>query len=115
MVTAMAFAGTLNFNPATDSIPLENGKSFKFSAPKGEELPQNGFETGRETYLAPPENGSSVQVEIKPKSDRLQQLEKFDAWNGEDFVNLPILVKVKGKCTTDHISAAGPWLKYKGN
>jgi len=115
IVTAMAFAGTLNFNPVTDTLTAANGKTFKFEFPKGEQLPAKGFDAGRDTFLAPLSDGSKIAVNINPKSDRLQKLDSFDEWDGKDFIDFPILVKVKGKCTTDHISPAGPWLKYKGH
>ncbi len=109
-VVAYALAGTLDFNPLTDSI---NGT--RLSAPIGEELPSKGFESGESGFVAPPEDGSSISVNVDPGSDRLQLLEPFPAWDGKDFENLVVLMKAKGKCTTDHISAAGPWLKYRGH
>jgi len=115
LVTAMAFGGTLDFNPLTDSITLPNGKLFKFKPPSGQELPAKGYDPGVDTYTPPPKDGSKVSVVVDPKSDRLQLLQPFDTWNGKDYIDLPILIKVKGKCTTDHISMAGPWLKYRGH
>jgi len=115
LVTAMAFAGTLNFNPLTDTLKGADGKEFKFSAPKGEGLPSRGFDPGENTYTAPPEDRSGVEVLVSPESDRLQLLKPFEKWNGKDYIDLPILIKAKGKCTTDHISMAGPWLKYRGH
>ncbi|KAL4108048.1 hypothetical protein QTP88_018305 [Uroleucon formosanum] len=115
MVTALAIEARLDFDPTTKSIKGADGKEFKLSDPFGDELPHKGFDPGQDTYLAPPEDGSSVSVDVNPKSNRLQILEPFEAWDGKDFENLIILIKVKGKCTTDHISAAGPWLKYRGH
>ncbi|KAI8643205.1 aconitate hydratase [Parasitella parasitica] len=118
IVTAMAFSGKLSFNPMTDVLKDKNGNHFKFQPPTGDDLPSNGFEAGRATYEPPsptPTPDASVQITIDPKSSRLQELEAFKPWNGEEFKDIRVLVKVKGKCTTDHISAAGPWLKYKGH
>ncbi|GAM89301.1 hypothetical protein ANO11243_073380 [Dothideomycetidae sp. 11243] len=115
LVVAMTIAGTLNFNPLTDSLKDKDGKEFKLAAPSGDGLPANGYDPGRDTYQAPPENRASVQVAVSPTSDRLQILEPFDAWDGKDAVDLPILIKAQGKTTTDHISMAGPWLKYRGH
>ena len=81
----------------------------------GDELPNRGFDPGLDTFDTPPRDGSKVKVDVDPKSQRLQLLEPFDKWNGKDLEDLTILIKVKGKCTTDHISAAGPWLKYRGH
>ncbi|ORX73363.1 aconitate hydratase [Linderina pennispora] len=115
IVTAMAFGGSTNFNPTTDTITTPSGKPFKFSAPNGLELPTRGFDAGEETYQAPPADRSQVNVQVNPESQRLQLLAPFKPWNGEDIENVPVLIKVKGKCTTDHISMAGPWLKYRGH
>jgi aconitate hydratase len=115
MVTALALAGDLTFNPAKDSLIGADGKPFKLKAPYGDELPQKGFDAGENTYQAPAVDGSGVQVKIDPKSDRLEELKPFNVWNGQDLVDLPILIKTKGKTTTDHISMAGPWLKYRGH
>ena len=114
LVVATAFAGTIDFDPRTDSIE-QNGSTFKFQPPAGDELPANGFDPGISGYEAPPENGSSVQVVVDPASKRLQRLQPFPPWHGADFENLPLLVKTSGKTTTDHISPAGPWLKYRGH
>jgi aconitate hydratase len=111
----MVFAGDLTFNPLTDSLIGSDGKPFQFSEPSGKELPPRGFDPGEDTYQAAAEDGSAVQVAVDPKSDRLQLLTPFKAWNGEDYKDCPVLIKAKGKCTTDHISAAGPWLKYRGH
>jgi len=113
LVTALALAGRLSFNPLTDTLTGADGKPFKLSDPMGVELPPKGFDPGANTYQAPA--GSAVEVRIDPKSDRLQKLEPFNAWNGKDLEDLPILIKAKGKCTTDHISMAGPWLKFRGH
>ncbi|KAG7571528.1 hypothetical protein FFLO_00544 [Filobasidium floriforme] len=115
LVTAMSFAGSLTFNPLTDSLKGADGKEFKFSDPAGFELPAKGYDAGENTYQAPPEDRSSVQVAVDPKSDRLQLLKPFQAWNGKDIVDAPVLIKVVGKCTTDHISAGGPWLRFRGH
>lgn len=115
IVTALSVAGRLDFNPLTDSLTDGNGKPFKFAAPTGDELPSKGFDEGENTFQAPPKDASNVNVAIDPKSDRLQKLEAFAAWDGKDLVDMPILIKALGKCTTDHISMAGPWLKYRGH
>ncbi|MCU1375174.1 MAG: acnA, partial [Actinomycetia bacterium] len=109
-VIAYALAGTLDFNPLTDEID-----GVRLSPPVGEELPAKGFDPGVDTFVAPSALGASVSVAVDPKSDRLQLLQPFAPWDGNDYLDLPILVKAKGKCTTDHISAAGPWLKYRGH
>lgn len=114
ITTAMAFAGSLSFNPETDTIKTEDGKDFKFSPPNGKDLPES-FDSGEDTYIAPAENASEVEVVIDPSSERLQKLEPFAKWNGKDLVDAQVLIKAKGKCTTDHISMAGPWLKYRGH
>jgi aconitate hydratase len=111
----MSIAGTLNFNPLVDELTDSNGKKFKLKAPTGLGLPTNGYDPGQDTYQHPPNDRSSVSVAVSPTSDRLQLLEPFDAWNGKDATNLPILLKCQGKTTTDHISMAGPWLKYRGH
>uniref|UniRef100_A0A8C6LDN7 Aconitate hydratase, mitochondrial n=1 Tax=Nothobranchius furzeri TaxID=105023 RepID=A0A8C6LDN7_NOTFU len=113
IVTALALAGTLNFNPETDYLTAPNGEKFKLNPPTGDELPSRDFDPGQDTYQHPPAEGSSVDV--NPSSTRLQLLEPFDKWDGKDLVDMRILIKVKGKCTTDHISAAGPWLKFRGH
>ncbi|KAJ2958412.1 hypothetical protein NQZ79_g5973 [Umbelopsis isabellina] len=115
IVTAMSFAGDLTFNPMTDSLIGADGKPFRFQEPVGQELPAQGFDPGTDTYQPPPEDRNQVEVQISPQSQRLQALQPFPEWNGEDIKDVPILIKVKGKCTTDHISAAGPWLKYRGH
>merc|ERR1711939_404128 len=115
LVTAMVFAGDLTFNPMTDSLKGADGKDFKFTDPSGKELPPRGYDAGENTFQAPPEDRSTVNVAIDPKSDRLQKLKPFAPWGGKDPMDLPVLIKAKGKCTTDHISAGGPWLKYRGH
>jgi aconitate hydratase len=115
IVTALAFGGRLSFNPMTDAIPLPDGGEFRFAPPTGVELPADGFTPGRSGFEAPPADGSGIEVDVAPDSERLQLLEAFPAWNGEDFSNLPVLLKAVGKCTTDHISPAGPWLRYRGH
>ncbi|KZT68446.1 aconitase [Daedalea quercina L-15889] len=115
IVTAFAFAGDLRFNPLTDTLTGADGKPFKFTDPVGAELPPKGYDPGQNTFQPPPADRASVQVAVDPKSDRLQLLKPFTAWDGKTPTDLPILIKVKGKCTTDHISAGGPWLKYRGH
>ena len=115
IVTAMALAGRLDFNPLSDSLNGADGKAVRLTPPAAPELPANGFAPGRAGFVEPPEDGSAVEVKVKPDSDRLQLLAPFPAWDGKDFDRLAVLVKAKGKCTTDHISPAGPWLKYRGH
>ena len=114
-VLALALAGRLDFNPATDTLTAPDGTLVRLAAPVGEVLPANGYEAGENTFTAPPADGTGVVVSVSPTSDRLQLLEPFPAWDGNDYVELPILMKAKGKCTTDHISAAGKWLKFRGH
>jgi len=115
IVTAMVFGGSLKFNPMKDEIVKPDGTTFKFQPPCGDALPPTGYDQGEKVFQAPPEDRSNVQVIVDPNSQRLQLLTPFNKWNGEDYENLTILIKVKGKCTTDHISMAGPWLKYRGH
>jgi len=115
IATALALAGTLKFNPETDTLLDSEGNPFMLDTPYGDELPANGFDPGEDTYQAPPADVSSVEVEVDPSSNRLELLTPFSAWDGQDYHDLQLLVKVKGKCTTDHISAAGPWLKFRGH
>jgi aconitate hydratase len=115
LVVAMTIAGTLNFNPLTDPLKDKDGNDFMLSAPTGDGLPARGYDPGRDTYQAPPSNRDQVQVQVSPSSDRLQILEPFQAWDGKDALDIPILIKARGKTTTDHISMAGPWLKYRGH
>lgn len=105
LVVALTLAGTLNFNPLTDTLKDSNGKDFKLAPPTGDGLPANGYDPGRDTYQAPPKDRASVQVAVSPQSDRLQILEPFNAWDGKDATDLPILIKAQGKTTTDHISS----------
>ena len=115
IVVAQALAGRLDFNPMTDTLTGSDGTQFRLEPPAGDELPAKGFDPGELGFVAPPTDGSSVEVRVDPNSDRLQLLEPFPAWDGADFVDLPVLLKAQGKCTTDHISAAGPWLRYRGH
>jgi len=115
IVTAMAFAGTLEFNPLTDTLPGPDGKAVRFTPPEADELPRDGFIGGQQGYEEPAADPDSVTIEIPPNSERLQLLGPFVAWDGKDYVDLPILVKTKGKTTTDHISPAGPWLRFRGH
>lgn len=115
IVTAMAIAGDLTFNPVTDTLTNSKGEQVKLDEPQGIELPIKGFAVEDAGYQAPAEDGSKVQVLVAPTSDRLQLLEPFKAWEGSDLKGLKLLIKAKGKCTTDHISMAGPWLKFRGH
>ncbi|MCC7403533.1 MAG: aconitate hydratase [Bdellovibrionales bacterium] len=113
MVMAMGLAGRLDFDPARDEITAPNGKKIKLTPPEAPELPRNGFVADPAGYQKP--QGRGVEVKVAPNSSRLQLLAPFEKWNGKDFSNLLVLCKAKGKCTTDHISPAGPWLKYRGH
>lgn len=115
LVTAMAIAGNLTFNPLKDKLINENGEEVMLDPPTGFELPSKGFAVEDAGYQAPAEDGSSVEVVVKPDSERLQLLTPFEAWDGENISGLKLLIKAKGKCTTDHISMAGPWLRYRGH
>lgn len=115
IVTAFAIAGDLTFNPITDTLTNKNGEQVKLDEPKGIELPSKGFAVEDAGYQAPAEDGSGVQVIVDPASNRLQLLDPFAAWEGTDLKDLYLLIKAKGKCTTDHISMAGPWLKFRGH
>ncbi|GGE28462.1 MULTISPECIES: aconitate hydratase [Sphingobacterium] len=115
MVAAIAISGDLGFNPLTDTLTNKNGEQVKLDPPTGDELPEKGFAVDDPGYQAPAKDGSSVTVDVSPTSDRLQLLEPFAAWEGTDLKGLKLLIKAKGKCTTDHISMAGPWLKYRGH
>lgn len=106
ITTAMAFAGDLRFNPMTDSIKTPSGKEFRFQPPNGNELPPRGYDPGQDTYLAPPADRQSINVDVDPKSQRLQKLTPFPKWDGKDALDMPVLIKAKGKCTTDHIRYA---------
>lgn len=115
IVTAFALAGTLDFNPLTDPLTTASGEEFYLEEPKGINMPVDGFAVEDAGYQAPAEDGSGVKVVIDPKSDRLEELSPFKAPSGQDILGLRLLIKAKGKCTTDHISMAGPWLKYRGH
>jgi len=115
MVAAIAIAGDLSFNPITDTLINNKGEAVKLDAPVGDELPIRGFAVEDAGYIEPAADGSQVNVAVSPTSDRLQLLDPFAAWEGTDLAGLKLLIKAKGKCTTDHISMAGPWLKYRGH
>jgi aconitate hydratase len=115
LVTALAIAGDLTFNPLTDSLINENGESVMLDPPTGFELPALGFAVEDTGYQAPAADGSGIQVAVSPTSKRLQLLDPFQAWEGTDIIGMRLLIKAKGKCTTDHISMAGPWLKFRGH
>jgi aconitate hydratase len=115
LVTAMAIAGSIAFNPLTDKLTNAKGEKVTLAEPKGFELPPKGFAVQDAGYQAPASDGSKVQVVVDPQSKRLQLLEPFKAWEGTDLKGLKLLIKAKGKCTTDHISMAGPWLKFRGH
>uniref|UniRef100_A0A7I5E9A3 Aconitate hydratase, mitochondrial n=1 Tax=Haemonchus contortus TaxID=6289 RepID=A0A7I5E9A3_HAECO len=112
IVTALAITGRLDFNPLKDPVTAPDGSKFMLKPPTGDDLPQKGYDPGMDTFHPPSNSG---EVAVDPKSDRLQLLQPFDKWDGKDLEDMLILIKVKGKCTTDHISAAGPWLKYRGH
>ena len=115
MVAAIALAGRLDFNPITDTLTNQSGEEIKLSEPSGMELPPKGFDVGDNGFQAPAEDGSGVVINVNPESDRLQLLEPFLPWDGKNITNARVLIKAFGKCTTDHISMAGPWLKYRGH
>ena len=116
LAVAMGLGGSLSFNPLTDTLTGADGKDFMLEAPKpAPEVPANGFDSGQATYVAPPEDGSDITVNVNPNSTRLQILEPWPAWDGQDFTDMPVLVKASGKCTTDHISPAGAWLAFRGH
>lgn len=115
VVTAFAISGDLAFNPVTDYLVNERGEKVKFDEPHGIELPINGFAVEDNGYQEPAKDGSNVTVKVDPKSTRLQLLDSFEPWSGKDLTGLKLLIKAKGKCTTDHISMAGPWLRYRGH
>ncbi len=114
-VIALALAGRLDFDPTIDTITSPTGEEILLRAPVGEVLPEAGYDPGQNTFTPPPADGSGVVVEVSPTSDRLQLLTAFNGWDGEDYLGLPVLMKAQGKCTTDHISAAGKWLKFRGH
>ena len=115
VVTAYALTGDLGFDPVNDTIKTADGKEIKLEAPQGDELPSLGFAQGEAGLVEPAENGEGLEVDLPPTSERLQLLQPFPRWNGNDFEKLTILIKTKGKTTTDHISPAGPWLKFRGH
>jgi aconitate hydratase len=116
IVTALAVAGRLSFNPITDSLTGADGKTFKLAPPKAApEVPAKNFDRGRPAYVTPPEDGSGITLRVAPNSERLQLMEPWPAWDGRDFLDMPVLLKAKGKTTTDHISPAGAWLRYRGH
>lgn len=115
LVTAIAIAGDLTFNPITDTLINDQGEQVKLDPPTGWELPPKGFDVDDAGFQAPAEDGSKIEVIVDPQSERLQLLEPFAPWNGQDFKGLKLLIKAKGKCTTDHISMAGPWLRFRGH
>ena len=115
ITTAFSIAGDLTFNPMTDYLVNENGEKVKLDEPQGVELPLKGFAVEDNGYIAPATDGSKIEVTVSPKSERLQILTPFAQWNGNDIKGMKLLIKAKGKCTTDHISMAGPWLKYRGH
>jgi len=115
VVTAYAITGDLGFDPVNQKLKGADGKEFKFQPPQGEELPAKGFAKGEEGFVAPAASGEGLTVEVPPTSERLQLLQPFPRWDGKDFEKLPLLIKTKGKTTTDHISPAGPWLKFRGH
>ena len=114
LVVATAFAGTIDFDPRTDTIERDGGE-FRFAPPSGDELPQAGFDSGESGYIAPPADGSNVEVIIVPESNRLERLTPFPRWDGRDLTGLTLLLKTQGKTTTDHISPAGAWLRFRGH
>src|SRR6266852_1942461 len=116
IVTALALGGRLSFNPLTDTLTGADGKPFKLEPPKtAPEVPARNFERGQASYIVPPADGSGVTLSVSPTSERLQIMEPWPAWDGKDFVDMPVLMKTKGKTTTDHISPAGTWLRYRGH
>ena len=115
IVTAIALAGDLTFNPLTDYLINERGEKVRLDPPQGYELPPQGFEVKEQGYQSPSQNGDSIEITVSPSSERLQLLEPFKKWNNKDLLDLKLLIKAKGKCTTDHISMAGPWLRFRGH
>jgi aconitate hydratase len=115
IVTAFALSGSLSFNPMKDTLTGSDGKQFHLTPPEAPELPAKGFISADSGYIAPAADGDKVAVAVSPESERLQLLEPFAAWDGKDYIDLPVLLKADGKCTTDHISPAGPWLRYRGH
>ncbi len=116
LAVALGLGGSLNFNPLTDTLTGADGQEFKLEPPQpAPEVPLNGFDPGQSGYVDPPESGEDISVAVDPGSNRLQILDPWPAWDGADFVDIPVLVKAQGKCTTDHISPAGPWLRFRGH
>jgi aconitate hydratase len=115
LTTVMSFAGSITFDPENDTLKDKDGNDFKFKNPYGDDLPAQGYDPGEDTYQRPPEDRSDCSVAVDPNSDRLALIQEFQAWDGKDLENCAVLIKAKGKCTTDHISMAGPWLKYRGH
>ena len=114
-MTALVFAGSLEFDPVHGTLEGPDGKAFRFTPPEAEELPAQGFATGEAGFEAPASDGDAVHVAVSPTSERIQLLQPFPRWDGKDFIGLPVLVKTKGKTTTDHISPAGTWLLVRGH
>ena len=115
MVAALAISGDLTFNPITDTLLNDNGEEVKLMPPSGDELPTKGFDVEDPGYQAPAENGKDVKVVVSPDSQRLQLLDPFQPWDGKNITGAKLLIKAFGKCTTDHISMAGPWLRFRGH
>ncbi len=116
IVTALSLAGRLSFNPLTDSLTASDGGSFRLEPPKpAQEVPQRDFARGVSAYVAPPDDGSSIELRVSPDSERIELMEPWPAWDGNDYLDMPVLMKTQGKTTTDHISPAGPWLRYRGH
>jgi aconitate hydratase len=116
IVTAMALAGRLSFNPLTDSLTGADGRPFKLNPPRvAPEVPAKNFDRGQANYVPPPKDGSRIELKVDPRSERLQLMQPWPAWDGRDFLDMPVLLKAKGKTTTDHISPAGPWLRFRGH
>ena len=116
IVTALALAGRLSFNPLTDTLTGSDGKPFKLEAPRpAPEVPPGGFDRGESKYIAPPADGSKIELKVSPTSERIQLMKPWPAWDGKDFLDMPVVIKTKGKTTTDDISPAGPWLRYRGH
>lgn len=115
LTVALAIAGRLDFNPATDTLVNEDGKEVRLDEPQGDVFPPKGFDVDDKGFLPPSDDNKHVDVIISPTSNRLQKLEPFPAWDGNDYTEMPLLIKTQGKCTTDHISMAGPWLKFRGH
>ncbi len=116
IVTALSLAGRLSFNPLTDSLTASDGGSFRLEPPKpAPEVPERDFARGVSAYVAPPDDGSSIELSVSPDSERIELMEPWPAWDGNDYLDMPVLMKTQGKTTTDHISPAGPWLRYRGH